>query len=868
MEARGGQATDDPLGPHLTPQSVFAEVAVNSWVGSEPLLTLTYAVPVTLQPGIARGQLVWIPLRRRLVLGVVVDLHTRSPGFETREVHALVEPQFRLSATHLELAAWIAGHYRCALFEACSPMLPPGATRRSVVHLAATAMPRPAQLTPLARELLRLLDEEGTTSLAMLRTRLGSSLTTVAARLERQGLVERVARIVHEAPRTRETKYAYLRDLGAVPTNAAVADSRPAKQAAVLDLLRRYMRLRSPAAPAREAAGAGTDQQDAASPSATGGEPPWDGLPLGDLYRLTGANRAVLRALEQQGLVEVVGRRAPPEPAVLRPGRYEAPPQLTREQAVAWAPLAAALAARRFASFLLHGVTGSGKTELYLRAAAATIRAGRQVIVLVPEIALASQVISRFANRFPGQVAVLHSSLRDSERYAQWELARTGSRPIVIGPRSALFAPAPDVGLIAIDEEHETAYKQEAPAPRYHARDVARQVARLAGAVLVLGSATPDVGTHHAATRGELTLLELPRRVGPLRADGPSALPLPAVEAVDLRQQLRTGQTGIFSRPLIQLLRDTLAAGEQSILFLNRRGASTIVQCRQCGQALRCPRCEIPLVFHTDRNALLCHRCGGREPRPRRCPACDADAAALAYFGAGTQRVEREVRALLPSARVLRWDQDILSAKVDATRLLARVRAHEVDIIVGTQMVTKGLDLPLVTAIGVINADTMLNLPDFRSSERTFQLLTQVAGRAGRRGPGARAIVQSYSPEHYAIQAALRHDYADFYAEELDFRRRQRYPPFSRLARFVFRHGDEEVCQREGERLLTTLAAGADSAGLTDVDLMGPTPCFVAKIRDLYQWQVIARGGALEQLLACVQIPPGWLVDVDPVSML
>lgn len=868
MEARGGQAAVDPLEPRHLPHPVFAELAVSGWVGSEPLLTLTYAVPATLQPGLARGQLVWAPLRRRLVLGVVVNLHPRSPGFETRELHALVEPEFRLSATNLELAVWIAEHYRCSLFEACIPMLPPGATRRSVIHLAATAAPRPARLTPLARDLLRLLDEEGTTSLAKLRARLGSSLTTVAARLERQGLVERVARIVHEAPRTRETKYARLRDLGAPAAGATTTDSRPAKQAAVLDLLRRYTRLRPPDIPARNAAAAGPAQHDAAPPGTTSGAPPLNGLPLGDLYRLTGANRAVLRALEQQGLVEVVGRRAPTEPAVLRPGRYEAPPQLTGEQSRAWLPLAVALGVRRFAAFLLHGVTGSGKTELYLRAAAATIRAGRQVVVLVPEIALASQVIARFANRFPGQVAVLHSSLRDSERYAQWELARTGVRPIVIGPRSALFAPAPDIGLIVIDEEHEAAYKQEAPAPRYHARDVARHVARLLDAVLVLGSATPDVGTRYAATRGELTLLELPRRVGPVRAGGPSTLPLPAVEAVDLRQELRTGQTGIFSRPLLQLLRDTLAAGEQSILFLNRRGTSTIVQCRQCGQALQCPRCEIPFVFHADRSALLCHRCGGREPRPRRCPVCDAEAAALAYFGAGTQRVEREVRAFLPSARVLRWDQDVLSAKVGATQLLARVRAHEVDIIVGTQMVAKGLDLPLVTAIGVINADTMLNLPDFRSSERTFQLLTQVAGRAGRRGPGARAIVQSYSPEHYAIQAALRHDYADFYAEELDFRRRQRYPPFSRLARFVFRHGDEEMCRREGDRLLAALAGAADDAGLSDVDLMGPTPCFVAKIRDLYQWQVIARGGSLEQLLKGVQIPPGWQVDVDPISML
>lgn len=867
MEPRGEPPLDEAR--HLAPlPACYAELAVSGWVGGERLRTLTYRVPERLQTSIARGQLVWAPLRRRLVLAVAFELHSRPPIVETRELHALVEPEFRLSSTNLELASWIAARYYCTLFEACTPMLPPGATRRSVVHLVATGAARPAALSPLARDLLQILDGAGMVSLASLRSRLGSSLATVVARLERQGLVERVARIVHDAPRTRETKYARLREPPMGLAAPVAGNPWTPRQAAVLDLLRRHARLRPAPDEAEEAPAARRQESSGRVATAPPAVLAMAGLPLADLYRLTGANRAVLRVLEEAGLIEVFGLRAATEPAVLRPGPYEAPPQLTPEQSRAWAPLAAAIERGDTAAFLLHGVTGSGKTELYLRAAAATIRAGRQVVVLVPEIALASQVIARFANRFPRQVAVLHSSLRDSDRYAQWELARMGARPISIGPRSALFAPAPRIGLIVIDEEHETAYKQVAPAPRYHARDVARHLARVLGAVLVLGSATPDVGTRYAAEQGELVLLELRRRVGPHRVGGPTPLPMPAVEAVDLRQELRMGQTGIFSRQLVQLLRDTLAAGEQSILFLNRRGTATIVQCRHCGQALQCPRCEVPLVFHADRNALLCHRCGEREPRPRHCPVCDAEAAALAYFGAGTQRVEREVRALLPTARVLRWDQDVLSAKIDATQLLARIRAHEVDIIVGTQMVTKGLDLPLVTAIGVINADTMLNLPDFRSSERTFQLLTQVAGRAGRRGPGARAIVQSYTPEHYAIQAALRHDYADFYAEELDFRRRQRYPPFSRLARCTFRHADELICQREGDRLVVAFAEEADRAGLFDIDIMGPTPCFIAKIRDLYQWQVVVRGGPLEELLASAQIGPGWQVDVDPSSML
>ncbi len=556
------------------------------------------------------------------------------------------------------------------------------------------------------------------------------------------------------------------------------------------------------------------------------------------------------------------------EPRILRPGRYEAPPPLTPQQRGVWETLSETLAAAHFAPFLLHGVTGSGKTEIYLRAAGATARAGRQALILVPEIALTSQIVARFANRFPGKIAVLHSGLKDAERYAQWEAVRRGERPIIIGPRSALFAPAPDIGLIVVDEEHEAAYKQASPDPRYDARAVAEELARLSGATLILGSATPDIGTRWRAESGQIGLLELRGRVGPALGGVLGAVPLelPGVEAVDMRQELRSGHTGPFSRALITLLRDTLAAGEQTILFLNRRGLATFVQCRTCGAVSSCPRCDIPYVYHADREALICHRCNGRESRPRRCAACGSHE--INYFGAGTQRIERAVRDLLPRARVLRWDQDAISAKVGAADLLARVQAHEVDVIVGTQMVAKGLDLPLVTAIGVINADTLLNLPDFRAGERTFQLLTQVAGRAGRRGPGGRVIIQSYTPEHYAVGAALHHDYADFYREELDFRRRHRYPPFSRLARFVFRHADEAICAREGDKLARQVALIAQHLGTEDLDIMGPTPCFAAKMRDLYQWQLILRSNDLDTILRELPIPYGWTIDVDPVSML
>ena len=847
----------------------YAEVAINGTYGGDRRITLTYAIPARLRGRIDRGQLIWAPLKQKLVLGVIVATHEQEPDFAARPIHAPVEPEFRLSPHQLALAAWMAERYCCSLFEAALPMLPPGASRRSVVHLVTTGAPPPLSgLSPKARRLLGFLEERGETSLTAVQEAFGSSLVTVVQHLERLGLIERVARVIHDVPQAREERWVRILPaaLGTEEPTALVGPRSP-RQAAVLALLRRQARIGK-----QEVRGTKYEEGSAARPGA--GDAPLPEvaavapLPLGDVYRLTEANRAILRSLEEKGFIEVFGAPGRTEPKALRPRRYESPPPLTAEQGAVWETVARSLVARRFAPFLLHGVTGSGKTEIYLRAAGATARVGRQTLVLVPEIALTSQIVARFANRFPGKVAILHSGLKDAERYAQWELVRRGERPIVIGPRSALFAPAPDIGLIILDEEHESSYKQATPDPRYDARTVAEELARLNAATLILGSATPDISTRWRAEQGQIGLLELHGRVGPATGGGRGAIPLelPGVVAVDMRQELRSGHTGPFSRALIALLQETLAAREQTILFLNRRGLSTFVQCRACGGVFSCPRCDIPYVYHGDRETLICHRCNGRENRPRQCQSCGSSE--ISYFGAGTQRIEREVRALLPKARVLRWDHDAISAKVDSAQLLARVQDHEVDVIVGTQMVAKGLDLPLVTAIGVINADTMLNLPDFRAGERTFQILTQVAGRAGRRGPGGRVILQSYTPEHYAVNAALSHDYADFYREELDFRRTHRYPPFSRLARFVYRHADETVCIREGDKLARQVAIVAQHLGLEDLDIMGPTPCFAAKMRDLYQWQLIIRSNELDTVMRHLPIPYGWTVDVDPVSML
>ncbi|HWV25479.1 MAG TPA: primosomal protein N', partial [Thermomicrobiales bacterium] len=509
-------------------------------------------------------------------------------------------------------------------------------------------------------------------------------------------------------------------------------------------------------------------------------------------------------------------------------------------------------------------VTGSGKTEIYLRAVAWCLRHGKTALVLVPEIALATQVVRRFVDRFPGKVAVLHSRLTDAERYEIWQDIASGDVPVVVGPRSVLFTPVENLGLIVIDEEHDASFKQDSE-PRYHARAVAEYLAMQHGASVVLGSATPAIETYWKAQQDEYHFLSLPERVGPGRDTSESQrLDLPDVDIVDLKAELRQGHTGLLSRMLTERVQHSLARGEQAILLLNRRGMSTVVMCRACGHRLECPQCDIPLVYHKDRHELICHRCDWRDSPPHGCPECGGQ---LDFFGAGTQRVEDEVRRQFPDARVMRWDQDAVRQSGGYLRMLESVEAGHVDIIVGTQMVSKGFDLPGVTSIGVIQADSLLYLPDFRSSERTFQLLTQVAGRAGRRGPGSRVILQTYTPEHYAILAASKHDYLQFYNDEIVFREDFRFPPFYRLARFLFRHDREQGAALEAGLLARELARHAHMNDI-EMELLGPTPAFVAKIRNQYQWQIVMRSREMDRMLRGMPMRPGWVVDIDPESML
>jgi primosomal protein N' (replication factor Y) len=533
---------------------------------------------------------------------------------------------------------------------------------------------------------------------------------------------------------------------------------------------------------------------------------------------------------------------------------------------------------------------------VYLRLIAAVLERGRRALVLVPEIALTPQAIHRYGVRFPGQVVAMHSRLTPRERIEAWRAVRDGRVDVVVGSRSSLFATIERLGAVVVDEEHEPSFKQEI-APRYHGREAALALGRLAGAVVVLGSATPDLGTYERAWRGELELLELPQRVprggsatpsrakdpsaGPVRRGaGPSAQyalergegpqddrrPLPKVEVVDMRHVAGDGAGPLFSPRLVELLSETLARKEQSILFLNRRGTATIVICATCGYVPRCRRCDVALVYHAASDDMVCHQCDRRTKAPELCPACDS--VRLQYFGAGTQRVVLELQRLLPTARVIRWDRDAMSKRHTAEELSRRFAAGEFDVLVGTQAIAKGLDLPGVTLVGVITADTLLHLPDLRAAERTFQLLTQVAGRAGRGPVPGRVVLQTYTPEHACIRAAARHDYASFARAELRFRREHGYPPFANLARAVFASTSEAQARAATAKQATALRGAIDRVGLGQTWVVGPAPCYYRRVRGRYRWQLLLRGREVHQLVREVDWGRGWALDVDPVSLL
>jgi primosomal protein N' (replication factor Y) len=584
-----------------------------------------------------------------------------------------------------------------------------------------------------------------------------------------------------------------------------------------------------------------------------------------ELAARAGCTIAPIKELRKKGIitesVERLGTEQGRETTYTRQPAHE----LNPDQANALDVIRDALHASVHRTILIHGVTGSGKTEVYIQAIQEVVRFGRQAILLVPEISLTPQTVARFRSRFD-RVAVLHSHMSDVERHAHWRRIARGEIEVVVGARSAVFAPTRHLGLIVLDEEHETTFKQET-APRYHARDVAVRRAADQNVPLVLASATPSLESWRRAQRGEYHLVEMPRRV--------LDLPLPSVRTIDLRDEVHSKHSrGAISRPLHRAMDEALRDGGQEILLLNRRGHSTHIQCPACGHAARCPQCDLALTFHRQENIAVCHYCDYRAAAPTACPACNF--AGLRFSGLGTQKLEAEVRARFPDYACLRMDADSMRAHGSHERALAAFRDGQVRILLGTQMIAKGLDFPNVTLVGVVNADTALHLPDFRAAERTFQLVTQVAGRTGRGPQGGRVLVQTLCPDAPAIVAAVRHDLAAFAAQELAQREPLGYPPFSSMVRIVIHGAAERTTKALAEEISDRLRACAETDA-PNIRILGPAPAPISRLRGNFRYQIQLQSADGELLRRCVQSATAdlkpldgavWIVDVDPLDMM
>ncbi|MDY6836280.1 MAG: primosomal protein N' [Chloroflexota bacterium] len=817
----------------------YAEVAVNSPVKEQH--TFTYEIPqgITVCPGHA----VLVPFGFRTLQGIVFQLDPSSKVQSTREIIEVLGDAPLLSPYQLALARWISEYYIASLFDSAILMLPPGFERKSATLLRCVSeLPQDLGdvLSADEKDLFLLIQQKQGLLLQDAENVLGKKrMKGAVTGLIQRGLIKRSQQLERDRIGIKVVRELVL----SVPRDQAMRESdalvrRAPKQAELLRLL--------------------AEQPDARTIDK-----------IKD--RMPGVETAA-RGLQNKGLISinpVTVFRNPLEHVTLNPS---SPPTLTCAQRKAVEEISFAIGQLNTADcsalkmtqdriFLLHGITGSGKTEVYLHILAQTIARGKRGIVLVPEIALTPQTVERFASRFPGRVAVWHSKLAMGERFDQWRQIAEGAFDVVVGSRSAIFAPQPGLGLIVLDEEQEWTYKQQEQPPRYHVKEVAIKLAELTGAVVVLGSATPSVESFYSACNGDYRLLQIPERIS---MQGQPALP--QVEVIDLREELRSGNRSIFSRTLRNVIGQTLDAGEQAILFLNRRGSSTFVQCRECGFVLRCNRCDLPYTYHSSDDTLVCHQCNRRQRIASICPNCQGSR--IRFLGIGTQKVVEETAKLFPSARILRWDRDVIRNKRSHESIVKRFTNREADILIGTQMIAKGLDIPSITLVGVILADTVLHFPDFRASERTYQLLTQVAGRAGRGLLSGRVVIQTYSPDHYAIDAAAHHDYRGFYDKEVSHRCHLLQPPFSQLVRLIYEHSNADSCRIEATRMAKQIRDQINSWGLPELTLIGPTPAFFAKARGRYRWHIILRGKNPTSALADVALPRGWTVDVDPINIL
>ena len=786
----------------------------------------TYSLPETLRHRAAPGCRIIVPFGARKMTGVILKTHNQPPGLETKQALRLLDEEPVLDAKLLALGRWVAEYYCSPLGEVLRGMAPlAGEIRRSKLW-ALTDQGHDVVRQLLigetghdpAVDLLRALEQRPLSETTLERKLKGTK--KLLKTLQNKGLVEEEQDVAERDPLRASAMHMRAEFRGR---------HEDVKLTRVQRELIAYLELHP-----------GSHN-------------------LVDLGVAVKGASVSARALARRELIGLTFEPPRMDAAWARPRHT-----LNAHQRAAVDAIRGAMDERKFQTFLLHGVTGSGKTEVYLNAIEAALGGGRGVLMLVPEIGLTPAVAGQFHARFGDQVAILHSAFNDRERAGQWRRLRAGEAMVAVGTRSAVFAPVQNLGLIVVDEEHDGSYKQE-ETPRYNGRDVAILRGREEAACVVLGSATPSLESRYNVERGKSRLLELPERVG--------ERPMPRVERIDMREEfLETRTNAVFSRRLVEAVQAKLEAGEQVMLLMNRRGFSSAVACRSCGERIQCVNCAVPMTWHKRDNRLLCHYCNYAARVPARCPQCDSEH--LHFVGSGSERVEEELHQHFPGARIARLDRDTVTGKHKYEQILCGFREGAFDILVGTQMIAKGHDIPNVTLVGVVNADIGLGVPDFRAAERTFQLLTQVAGRAGRHHLPGTVLVQTYNPDHYAIRFAAEQNYAKFYEKELEFRRLMRYPPFSALANVLVRAARQEDALRMSGALAELLKAPGEG-----MKALGPAEAPVPRLKNEYRYQMLIKARSRPDLNRTLQrlqqhaLEEKWpatalVVDVDPLNLL
>jgi primosomal protein N' (replication factor Y) len=787
----------------------------------------TYSLPETLNHRVKSGCRVLVPFGSRKLTGVVLSVEDEPPDGPTREVLRLIDEAPVLDAELLALGRWIAAYYCAPLGEVLRTMTPLGGEIRKSKLYALTDSGRDAarQLLLGAVEedpmiqLLRLLDARPVSE-SYLKKKIPNASNLLRS-LQKKGYVE-----AEDVQADRDPLRAAAARLRATFLSGVSTGMKLTKAERELHA---FLELH----PGSHNVGQLEEMVKGASPASRS------------------LARKKLIALETENPVTHLEPERPPR-------------TLNLHQLDAYQQIEAALRRQEFQTFLLHGVTGSGKTEVYLRAIDACLALGRSALLLVPEIALTPAVAGQFFHRFGDQVAILHSAFSEIERAEQWRRIRAGVARVVVGTRSGVFAPVQNLGLVVVDEEHDGSYKQ-AETPRYNGRDVAIVRAQAANAVVVLGSATPSLETRYNAEKGKFKLIELPERI--------EHRPMPQVEMIDMRQEfLETRKQAVFSRRMLEAIQERLASGEQVMLLLNRRGFSSFVACRSCGERIECINCSVTLTYHRRDRRLLCHYCNYAQKIPSVCPKCNSEH--LNFLGTGSEKVEDELRREFPEARIARLDRDTVGGKRHFETILHGFRERDFDILVGTQMIAKGHDIPNVTLVGIISADVGLGMPDFRAAERTFQLLTQAAGRAGRGNLPGIVLIQTINPDHYAVRYAGAQDYQGFYEKEIQFRKLMRYPPFSALANVLVRSQKQEdalAMSAELERFVSPPPEG--------LKILGPAEAPVAKLNSEFRYQVLIKAASRKKLNETLQSirkqgiekhwsPTGLVIDVDPLTLL